>query len=208
MTTNATTTAKLADGPPFTFRYLADYTVRVGSEVVSGRLERRLANGDLLFLVDSSGTTKRVRPSKVYAVAAREDIDAGPVIPDFLDGEDGDAYLRRIERTMGSSYARWVSTPTGQAALEAANAKRPTRVLPTDAAPKTKAGRKTAVASAPATEPAGKGPRPYAERNQVWKCGTCKKRTRRPSCTGPADAPHTEVAAPAGKRRESRETGR
>lgn len=42
--------------------------------------------------------------------------------------------------------------------------------------------------------------RPYAERNQVWKCGECKRRTRQPVC----ENGHAPVAAPAGKRREDR----
>ena len=42
--------------------------------------------------------------------------------------------------------------------------------------------------------------KPYAERNQVWRCGTCKKRTRAPFC----ETGHDRVDAPAGKRREDR----
>lgn len=42
--------------------------------------------------------------------------------------------------------------------------------------------------------------RPYAERNQVWRCGSCKRRTRAPIC----ENGHDPVAAPAGKRREDR----
>lgn len=47
--------------------------------------------------------------------------------------------------------------------------------------------------------------RPYSERNQVWRCGTCHRRTRVPVCTGPAGGPaHEPVSAPAGKRRDDR----
>ena len=42
--------------------------------------------------------------------------------------------------------------------------------------------------------------RPYAERNQVWRCGSCKRRTRAPFC----ENGHPRVDAPAGKRREDR----
>lgn len=48
--------------------------------------------------------------------------------------------------------------------------------------------------------PAKPKARPYAERNQVWKCGECKRRTRQPVC----ENGHAPVAAPAGKRREDR----
>lgn len=51
--------------------------------------------------------------------------------------------------------------------------------------------------------------RPYSERNQVWKCGTCGRRTRLEVCVGstarqPNLPEHPPVHAPAGKRRESR----
>lgn len=46
---------------------------------------------------------------------------------------------------------------------------------------------------------------PYAERNQVWRCGECKRRLRGETCSGPKDGPaHPPVAAPAGKRKASR----
>lgn len=52
--------------------------------------------------------------------------------------------------------------------------------------------------------PKSKG-RPYAERNQVWRCKVCGKRTRAESCNGrSAETSHVVEYAPAGKRRESR----
>lgn len=42
--------------------------------------------------------------------------------------------------------------------------------------------------------------RPYGERNQVWRCGSCKRRTRAAFC----ENGHARVDAPAGKRREDR----
>lgn len=51
----------------------------------------------------------------------------------------------------------------------------------------------------PAVVPSRTG-RPYAERNQVWRCGSCKRRTRASFC----ENGHPRVEAPAGKRRESR----
>lgn len=42
--------------------------------------------------------------------------------------------------------------------------------------------------------------KPYADRNQVWRCGSCKRRTRTPFC----ETGHDRVDAPAGKRREDR----
>lgn len=71
------------------------------------------------------------------------------------------------------------------------------KILADAVVPKTAPNREEAV------ERIAKG-RPYAERNQVWKCGTCKRRTRQPVCTGPAGATHDPVSAPAGKRRDDR----
>lgn len=52
-----------------------------------------------------------------------------------------------------------------------------------------------------------RGAKPYSERNQVWKCGICHARTRKPECVGSASAPHPAVSAPAGKRAADRTAG-
>ena len=152
------------------------------------------------------------------SVAAKVHAELGPIIPDRLDGETGSAYLARLERVMGASYVTWIGTETGQAALESVNAeaRAARKVVPigeAKTAKLTKAGREKlvdagadpeAVSAATSAEDVpgvvvrtGKA---YADRNQVWKCGTCKGRTRKPVCTGRPDGSHEAVSAPAGKR--------
>jgi hypothetical protein len=262
---NATaTSAKIADGSKVDLVFGAGYVFGASGpagrdEVIAGRLESRAANGDLVVLVDSSGTTKRVRPAKILSVHGDGldfPTDAGPIIPDRLDDETGTAYLARLERELGAAYPRWIGTETGQATLAAVAAEdRAARkialrsgivgilsgtatadsvladVAPAPVVARARAGiaggRKPAIGPKPIDEifaptsaklpppihdPLGPVPipapkpsgRPYAERNQVWKCGTCKRRTRVPVCTGKPDGSHPAVTAPAGKRRDDR----
>lgn len=150
--------------------------------------------------------------------------------PRRLEGETGHDYLARMERIMGSSYATWTGTDTGQAAIAEAYREsvagrrdvekaRPKKRLATedvlvdvpkgpapDLTPKEEAylateERRSVDAVPPPTLVAKTG-KAYAERNQVWKCSVCKGRTRKPVCTGRLDqvVPHDPVSAPAGKR--------
>lgn len=226
----------------------ADYVFGVSGpqgrdDAVSGRLESRAANGDLVVLVDSSGTTKRVRPSKILSVyGTGEDFstDASPLVPDRFPNETESSYLRRLEEHFGSRYEAFIESPTGQELLrrvaveDRASRKGAKLVALPDPEPDPKvrsissarssrnghepptlraietpedfatveAKTEEIVRTAEATKtPKG---RPYAERNQVWKCGTCKRRTRQPVCVGQAGAEHPRVEAPAGKRRDDR----
>lgn len=142
--------------------------------------------------------------------------------------ETASAYLDRIEAGLGASYTRWIETGPGQDALEAARreatsarsgrTKRsglatedvlvapPTGPAP-DLTPAEEAhllGEESLPVDAPlpvdlASKTRGTA-KPYAERNQVWRCSECKRRTRAPSCSNG----HAEVLAPAGKRRADR----
>lgn len=146
--------------------------------------------------------------------AAELAADAGRIAGDFglddgpADGENAAAFLARAEATLGAAYSEWIGSDAGQAALAAAAAEakaaRPKRTrtggtIAVDPVSGSVSGTSAGLAKAKRTA------RPYAERNQVWRCGTCKRRTRVAICTGPATAPHDPVAAPAGKRREARE---
>lgn len=287
----STTHATISDGSKVELSFGGDYVVAVSSpygrgESFFGRLEKRAANGDLVFLVDSSGTTRRVRPAKLLEIRVDEGVDledavAGPVeegvVSKRRDDETASAYLERLERGLGSgSYTRWIATEAGQKALADAQeedrngrkgATKAPRVL---SAESKRAIRRTLSATkgihdlsvrpkvlvdsyiaavleaddvelsdetiaaarayalsvvedvrahldgptvegvtppSPKAEPdqpktASKG-RPYAERNQVWRCTECKRRTRAPFCTNG----HERVDAPAGKRRDSRQEG-
>ena len=188
-------------GAKETLVFGARYDVRYGDDDVlrDAILHERAANGDLVFLVapdgeGANGGRKRVRPSTIDAIVLRT--------PPRAADESADAYLSRLERDLGVGYTGWIATDAGQSALEAAAAEdrasrngkgsKPERVaaiLPTVVAdlptPKlTKAG------VIDAGRPKG---RPYAERNQAWRCGTCKKRTRQATCANG----HPPVAAPA-----------
>lgn len=260
------TTFTGADGEKTTLAFGADFVFGISGpqgrdDVVSGRLESRAANGDLVVLVDSSGTTKRVRPSKILSVhgtgvevdpssrpsggaegyADEPETDSRPMVPDRLDGETSAKYLARLERELGSRYEAFVESPTGQETLarvaaedrasrkgaklvslddrleaEVANVLEPLRVPFVAIAggkttKTTKRGRAklaaVGVTDPPAELPAGKTVRigrAYSDRNQVWKCGICKTRTRKPVCEGRPGGAHPPVSAPAGKRREER----
>jgi hypothetical protein len=191
-------------------------------------------------------------------------------------GETATAYLLRIERGLGrGSYARWIGTDAGQAALAAAaeedrRARNGTPAVLTAAMKKSirrtlertesirdlsikpraiveeylalvegisdevrtaatafayqvveevrapllaakdppafeakrrpKSYAATGRANDAMTEVRTAKGRPYAERNQVWRCTECKRRTRAPFC----ENGHDRVEAPAGKRRDDR----
>lgn len=110
--------------------------------------------------------------------------EAEPVAPEVLE--------RNLKAIADSPDVREFFVP----------APKPTRVSRTGKAKLVAAG----VENPPDELPAGdvvripaKG-RPYAERNQVWRCGSCKRRTRAPFC----ENGHARVEAPAGKRRDDR----
>lgn len=168
------------------------YRVRYGKEstIVDGILDSRAANGDLVFLVEPTEidgipvTKRRVRPSTIDAIVvgiAKLELDeAGEIrtepapdghVRDELIAEHAAKKAKKADReTLDDRLAREVD-----AALDPA--------LPA-----------AILAGAIRT---GKA---YADRNQVWKCGTCKSRTRRPVCTGRPEGSHEPVSAPAGKR--------
>lgn len=311
------TTARIADGSRVPLVFGADYVLGVSTstghtDAVSGRLESRAANGDLVVLVDSSGTTRRVRPSKVLSVYGAGIDRTGEDVPAQRNDETSTEYLGRVEYELGPRYPEWIGTEAGQAVLAAvdledkaarkASATKAARqltdaerrairstleatrsirdttikprtlveeyianivgfenlpdwkreqaetyayaviaafrlnptpdprpdvvpILPASGAEATadvvdasakrrraKAPKATRLDGEPLVEYPGdtpgtnaairaiKGPRPYAERNQVWRCGTCKRRTRQPFC----ENGHERVEAPAGKRRDAR----
>lgn len=274
---NGSTSIKTVDGR-VDLAYGVDFVFGIAGangrdDVVTGRLESRAANGDLVVLVDSSGTTKRVRPSKILSIFGAGDRDLLDLeLPsERLATETGAEYLRRIERELGSRYPRWIETDAGQAVLASAGAEerlarkarppkivalvddgpseetlaravaladalapelgfdadavaaavvaeipeladRPKKVGPTQVVVDGTVVATTRKIAPPIHDPLGpvpipapkKGARPYAERNQVWKCGTCKRRLRLPTCTGKPEGSHETVAAPAGKRRDDR----
>lgn len=218
MNDQAKTSATIASGERVELEFRADYLVSVSdrygkTDAFVGRLEKRSANGGLVFLVDSSGTTRTVAPKAILEVERDVPPDTGPMVPDRLDGETGSAYLARLERTLGSDYARWIGTETGQATLadvaeedrnaRKANGKRSRGATLDEVVGGVLREAEEAIAAADALFDQPKprsGAKPYAERNQVWRCGTCKRRTRQPECANG----HPAVAAPVGKRRETR----
>lgn len=214
----------LVFGSRYNVRDASDRVLR-GVELVE-----RYANGDLRFVFHSAegpdlDAEYRVRTSKIDTIVP---IGTETVVEEHvakrLEGETASAMLARLERALGGGqYARWIATGYGQEILaEAARedragrngkvsplrAKAPAAELESATISATELERDPRLdmtrltrADADAIQSAtrAKG-RPYAERNQVWRCGTCKRRTRAASCSNG----HPEVKAPAGKRREDR----
>lgn len=125
---------------------------------------------------------------------------SGRATPEY--GHDGEVWLRssnlvRLELVPDSLEE--VESDAGQAALEAAaKAARDAR---------NGKGPKVAHLNDPDDDTDGVDPRfvkpkgtPYSQRNQVWRCRVCRRRTRAAFC----DRGHPYIAAPAGKRKESR----
>lgn len=221
---NAATTATIR-GDKITLIYGTHYRVsHAGGELGDALLDSREPNGDLIFLVSpdgdgANGGRRRIRPARIDAIfgsgvdhpeLAETEPDPESVIT-RRPGESAAGRIARLDRSLGRKYVRWISTEAGQAALadvtaeERANRPKLTKV---GKAKLVAAGvDPAAVASAGSLEDLPKSKRsakPYSERNQVWKCGSCKRRTRLPICTGKLDLPHPPVDAPAGKRRDDR----
>lgn len=173
-----------------------DLAIELAAQAASDRLvEAYVADGDR----DPDSVAAKVAASDSVVSARRED-------------ETASAYLERIERGLGAAYTRWIETGPGQDALEAARREATaSRKPPKRADIVERVDRETkgvlaeadaAIAAADAIAKPKASAKPYAERNQVWRCGTCKRRTRSASCSNG----HPEVLAPAGKRREDRST--
>lgn len=126
---------------------------------------------------------------------------AESIVSPRRDDETAVEYLARLEQRvpkgLGAAYVRWLETDPGQHALEDARreidqartgkAKRgPTQIVVDG----------TVVAETRTIDAPVRTGKAYADRNQVWKCGTCKRRTRRPECANG----HAPVSAPVGKR--------
>lgn len=221
----------LVFGLRYRVRYGKDDAVLVDAKLVERARNGDLVFDELETLADAKRV--RVRPSTIDAIfgsGVDEDVLDGEPPVDYSDqraenvaqrhdGETASAFLARLEATLGASYADWTGSDYGQTILaEAATEDRASRKMkplatedvlvdppkiPKRVAAKILRDAANAVTEEDVPTEPRKG-RPYSERNQVWRCGTCKRRTRVPVCTGPADAPHEPVSAPAGKRRDDR----
>lgn len=213
----------LVFGARYDVRYGADDAILRGA-----RLAERARNGDLVF--DVAGATSRVRPSTIDAIiridkiyrepeetardfVARSERYLGSMFAPWIETDEGQAALAaaakedqaarngKVSRKGGNGEPKL--TKSGKKKLVDAGAdpelvEKATTVeeagVPVHAEPGSLAARVLDAGKA-----TSKG-RPYAERNQVWRCGTCKRRTRAPFCANG----HDQVDAPAGKRREDR----
>jgi hypothetical protein len=178
-------------GAKETLTFGVRYSVRHGEDDVlrDALLGERAPNGDLIFYrTDLASSARadaryRVRPSTIDSIVETRDYPPVPA------GAEPRAYLAHVELILGGAYSRWIGTDEGQAVLAAA----------------AKAGKaKLEKAGAEPVDELPAGPtaevRSWRDRNQVWRCPICKRRTRAASCSNG----HPEELAPAGKRRESR----
>lgn len=130
-------------------------------------------------------------------VRLAEDLASDPAFRDREDAADAIAaeVARQIPELAAPAGAPSGLSPAEEIALDLVPVTR--EEISVGSARLAKAGRKTATIGEVVA--AAKG-RPYAERNQVWRCGSCKRRTRAAFC----ENGHARVDAPAGKRREDR----
>jgi hypothetical protein len=202
----STTTVGIASGERVTLtlgrRYLVTFSDGIRGEVIIGGRRR---NGDLL--INHRGAEG---PAGGAYVKARSIEHIQPV-PDALAEVESDAGQATLEAAHKASVAARNGTRLSDAYDGAGEPRRVRPRLELDEAgeiripyvePKKRPRSKVTIDVTPKIRV---GPRPYSERNQVWKCGTCGKRTRAESCSGTLpNSLHDRVAAPAGKRRADR----
>jgi hypothetical protein len=184
------TTVKIEDGSRVELTFGTDYRLRLshklGSEELTGRLESRAANGDLVILTDSSGTVRRVKAAKIIEVK---------------DGW-GD-----FDPEAGTEKARTKAHATAKAKVTAALED----TIDYSGAVETVLAHKAAKPSADRAEEIvaymarnAKSVAHYPDDDFIWKCSTCKRRLRAVECTGLIPGSHPPVAGPAGARAADR----